>query len=143
MSVITVTVEWSMGIFHTHTSLVVLIGFILPLVMNGLEFILRTIKEYHGDLVSREKASNKAKDYEVAVMQWKEKGSLYRDRPTEPSEYRPHLIVGHILARLIGTVTPFVNFFVMLANMDRVFDWIGKGFRFLGSFFSIPLVPKR
>lgn len=143
MSIITVTVDWSLGIFHAHTSLIVLIGFIVPLVMNGLEFILRTIKEYHGDLTQRAKSAAYQTEYEQTVEKWKAAGSIYRDRPSEPKGYEPTLTVGHILARLIGTVTPFVNFFVMLANMDRVFDWIGRGFRYLGSFFSIPLVPKR
>lgn len=143
MSIVTVSVEWSMGIFHAHTSLVVLIGFILPFVINAFEFTLRTIKEYRADLDSRSKSADYAAKYAVAVTVWKDAGSVYRDRPSEPIGYSPTLTIGHVFARLLGIVTPFINFIVMICNMDRVFEWIGEVFSWMGRVFSIPLVPKR
>jgi hypothetical protein len=143
MSIITVTVDWSLGIFHAHTSLVVLIGFIMPFLINAFEFTLRTIKEYRNDLASRAKATTAAAAYAEELVKWKAAGSVYRNSPNEPREYEPTLTIGHILARLIGIVTPFINFIVMICNMDRVFEWIGECFSWLGRVFSIPLVPKR
>jgi len=121
MSFITVTVDWSVGIWNAHTPAVFLIGYALPFVINTFEFSLRTIKEYREDLRSRAEAIEYPKSH----------------------FYYPHLTVGHILARILGIVTPFISFIVMIANMDRVFEWIGNIFRFFGRLFDIPLVPKR
>lgn len=143
MSVITVTVEWSLGVFHAHTSMVVLLGFIVPFIVNSFEFILRTIKEYREDLANRAKSAASKVAYQAELDTWRDKGSPGRLPYDTTKGYNPELTVGHILARLIGIFTPVINFLVMVANMDRVFEWIGNGFRALGKLFDIPLVPRR
>jgi len=143
MSFITVTVDWSVGIWNSHTPAVVTFGYIMPFVVNGFEFTLRTIKEYREDLNNRAKAIASEKAYK----DWQESKAQLTDPKGVLAPivkfYEPTLTVGHILARLIGILTPFISFIVMIANMDRVFDWIGNAFTYLGKLFSIPLVPKR
>lgn len=136
MSWIAVSVNWSLDLFHTHTPSVILFGYILPFVVNAFEFSLRTVKEYHADLTRRAKS---AKEYEAYIQAV---GTNDRLVP-RVSTYEPTLTIGHILARILGVITPFINFIVMICNMDRVFEWIGNIFKWMGKVFSLPLVPKR
>lgn len=134
---------WSLGVFNAHTSLVVLLGYILPFVINAFEFTLRTIKEYRNDLKRRTEASEARERYAAEMNAWNVAGKPLGDRPHSPNSYNPTLTLGHVLARLLGIFTPFINFIVMICNLDRVFEWIGDIFRWMGQLFDIPLVPKR
>lgn len=128
---INVSVTWSLGVYHTHTPSVIILGYMLPFIVNASEFTMRTIKEYRDDLSNRAKCVRERLEYN------KLKNMPY------PSTYIPKLTLGHILARIIGTVTPIVNAIVCICNMDRVFDWIGSVFDWFGKVFSMPLVPNR
>lgn len=139
MSFINVTIEWSLGLYHTHTPTVILFGYMLPFVINAFEFTLRTIKEYREDLSTRAKAANTKRAYD----DWCLANPISSRNAPIVTGYTPTLTIGHIFARLLGIFTPFINFIVMICNMDRVFDWIGEVFSWMGRVFSIPLVPKR
>lgn len=135
-------IQWAINIYSGHPSTVVIVGYITPFVMNAFEFTLRTIREYREDLTNRSKADTAKAEYKIKVAEYDSKDQR-ASYPRSPEDYRPSLKLGHIIARLLGIVTPFINFFIFLRNLDKVFELIGQGFKWLGKFFDIALVPKR
>ena len=129
---------WAMGIWYAHTPMVATLAYGVPAINNAIDFTLRTVKEYRKDLVSRATAREQRERWDAASNEQRDRSDMHY-----PSSYDPTLTVGHLVGRFLGIVLPLVNVIVMIANLDRVFEFLWRVFDWLGKVLDIPLVPKR